>query len=73
MPKPTYARKDCLFCRKHISFVDYKDINLLSKYTTHWGQIEMAKKTGTCHKHQRLVSASIKQARHLALMPFTTK
>lgn len=68
-----FAKKDCLFCRKKMVELDYKDVSLLQKYITYWGKIETARKAGTCHKHQRAVSAAIKRARHLALLPFTTK
>ncbi len=73
MPKPYTAKKECYFCKKRLNTVDYRDVALLQKYTSHWGRIESAKKSGTCHKHQRLVDNAIKRARHLALMPFTTK
>jgi len=75
MAKPQFiAKKDCLFCRKKMVDVDYKeDVRLLQKYVTYWGKIETARRSGTCHKHQRSVSTAIKRARHLALLPFTTK
>lgn len=65
--------KECFFCKKRINFVDYKDASLLGRFTTHWGRIESARRAGTCHKHQRLLGTAIKRARHLALIPFTTK
>lgn len=73
MPPSKYVKKECLFCKKRISVVDYKDPGFLQKYTTHWARIESAKRSGTCHRHQRLVSEAIKYARHMALLPFTTK
>ena len=73
MPRPVQTRKECFFCKKHIETIDYKDVNLLTRFTTHWGRIEAARKAGTCHKHQRQVAQAIKQARHIALLPFTTK
>jgi small subunit ribosomal protein S18 len=29
-----------------------------------------SKKTGTCSKHQRMVSQALKRARHMSLLPF---
>lgn len=72
MPR-TNTRKECYFCKKHLTQVDYKDVGLLQKYVSHWSRIEAAKKSGACLKHQRLISQAIKRARHLALLPFTTK
>jgi small subunit ribosomal protein S18 len=65
--------KECFFCKKHIRVVDYKDVSLLTRYTTHWGRIESGRRSGACHKHQRSIGTAIKRARHLALLPFTTK
>lgn len=73
MARQVYVKKECFFCKKRISSVDYKDVALLQRFTSHWGRIESARKSGTCHKHQRLVSEAIKHARHIALLPFTTK
>lgn len=73
MPAPKYVKKECFFCKKRIDVIDYKDVSLLQRYTTHWARIESAKKSGTCHKHQRALGTAIKQARHMALLPFTTK
>ncbi len=73
MPKPYTAKKECFFCKKRIQEIDYKDVALLQKFTSHWGRIESARKSGTCHRHQRPLSTAIKYARHMALLPFTTK
>ena len=53
--------------------VDYKDVNLLRKFTSPEGKILPRRITGTCPKHQRQLSAAIKQARILALLPFVEK
>ncbi len=73
MPGPKYVKKECFFCKKRIEVIDYKDVALLQRFTTHWGRIESARKSGTCHRHQRQVSEAIKYARQMALLPFTTK
>ncbi len=73
MPKPYFTKKECFFCKKRINTVDYKDVALLQKFTSHWGRIESARKSGTCHRHQRMLGTAIKQSRHMALIPFTTK
>jgi small subunit ribosomal protein S18 len=65
--------KSCFFCADNIEVVDYKDVILLRKFINTAGKILPRKKTGTCSKHQRLVSKSIKQARILSLLPFVAK
>jgi small subunit ribosomal protein S18 len=48
-------------------------VNLLRQFTARsGGRIVARRKTGTCAKHQRLLSTAIKRARHLAFLPYTT-
>lgn len=69
-------RKVCSFCQaqKHSETkvtVDYKDYDLLKKYVSNdRGKILPRRVTGTCAKHQRLVTVAIKRARHMAILPF---
>jgi small subunit ribosomal protein S18 len=53
--------------------VDYKDIAFLNQFTSPYAKIFDRKRTGTSAKFQRKITTSIKRARHMALMPFTTK
>jgi len=50
--------------------IDYKDITYLSKFVTPQAQILSRKRTGFCSQCQRELKKAIKQARHMALMPF---
>ena len=60
----------CAFCGVE-GEVDYKDVNRLSKYISERGKILPRRVTGTCAKHQRMVTTAIKRARNLALLPYT--
>lgn len=62
-------KKPCRLCRDNRE-IDYKDINLLQKYTDRSGKIVPKFKSGNCAKHQRLIAKAIKRARNLALLPF---
>ena len=53
--------------------IDYKDINKLRKYVTERGKILPRRISGNCAKHQRMLTVSIKRARNIALLPFTTR
>ncbi len=64
-------RKVCFFCANHMDFVDYKDIDLLTRYVSDKGKILPRRVTGTCAKHQRTLTLGIKRARIMALLPFT--
>ena len=64
-------RKVCLFCEDKIDHIDYKDIARLRRYMSERGKILPRRVTGTCARHQRELTTSIKRARHLALLPYS--
>ncbi|GAA0079227.1 30S ribosomal protein S18 [Clostridium sp. CTA-5] len=66
-------KKVCAFCADKAESIDYKDINKLRKYVTERGKILPRRISGTCAKHQRQLTDSIKRARNIALLPFTTE
>ena len=51
-------------------FVDYKDLDLLSKLTNRHGRIVSRRKTGCQATSQHAVSKAVKRARFMALMPY---
>jgi small subunit ribosomal protein S18 len=65
-------RKFCKFCDEKIPFIDYKDVRLLSGYVPERGKILPRRISGTCAAHQRELQQSIKRARAIALLPYTT-
>jgi small subunit ribosomal protein S18 len=64
-------KKVCNFCRDKATHIDYKDIGKLRKYTSERGKILPKRITGTCAKHQRMVTEAIKRARSIALLPYS--
>ena len=70
----TSRRKVCQFCHDHVREIDYKDASrFMKRYISDRGKIEPRRKTGTCAKHQRRFSVALKQARHMALLPYTAE
>jgi small subunit ribosomal protein S18 len=65
-----HRRKVCAFCADASKVIDYKEPKKLRGFISDRGKIEPRRKTGTCAKHQRILSLAIKRARHLALLPF---
>ncbi len=63
-------KKQCSFCAEKIDYIDYKDIARLRKCISERAKILPRRITGTCAKHQRQVTTSIKRARHVALLPY---
>ncbi len=61
----------CRFCRDKVKYVDYKDIDTLSKLLTNRGKIFSRKRSGNCAGCQRKVKQAIKRARFMALLPYT--
>lgn len=79
MPRPqgrrqfSLGRKKCNFCRKKILYIDFKDSGLLSKYLTNWGKLKSGRDTGTCSRHQRMLTDAIKRARFMAVLPYVKR
>lgn len=70
-PRFFTRRKVCAFCVDHVTAIDYKDVSKLRRYISDRARMEPRRRTGTCARHQRVLSTAIKRARHLALLPFT--
>jgi len=70
--RPTDIRvKGCYFCENKKEIIDYKDEKQMRRYTDERGKLVDRRKTGLCARHQRLIVAGIKRARHIALLPFS--
>lgn len=63
----------CSFCADGTRAIDYKQIDLLRRYVTDQGKIRGRRQTGTCARHQRMLSRAVKRARHMALIPFASE
>ena len=55
-----------------ITTVDYKDTALLRKFISDRGKIRARRVTGNCVQHQRDVAIAVKNAREVALLPYTS-
>jgi len=66
-------RKVCRFCAEKTLPIDYKWADILEDFISERGRIVPSRTTGTCAKHQRRLKAAIKQARNVALLPYTRK
>ena len=66
-------RKFCIFCKERTRYVDYKDVATLRKFVSDRGKIRARRVTGNCTQHQRDVASAVKNAREMALLPFSTR
>jgi len=66
-------RKVCIFCKDRVTYVDYKDLPTLRKFVSERGKIRARRVTGNCAQHQRDVASAVKNAREVALLPYSTR
>jgi len=64
-------RKFCRFTADKVTYIDYKDVETLKQFITENGKIVPSRITGTKARYQRQLTLAIKQARYLAIMPYT--
>jgi small subunit ribosomal protein S18 len=64
--------KACAFCKDNVKGIDYKDTNLLRKFISDRGKIRARRVTGNCTQHQRDIAMAVKNAREVALLPYTS-
>ncbi len=63
----------CIACQKNIVRFDYKNSRELRNFLNPELEIKKGKYSNLCKKHQRRLAQAIKIARHLALLPTTSK
>ena len=71
--RPRGKAKVCFFCKEQVTWIDYKDVNLLKRFMSDRGKIRSRRVTGNCAQHQCDVQVAIKIAREVALMPYTQR
>ena len=64
-------RKICRYCADKSQKIDYKDVDNLRYYLSERGKIVPRRISGTCAAHQRQIAEAIKNARQIALLPYT--
>ncbi|CAN5563009.1 30S ribosomal protein S18 [soil metagenome] len=72
-PLRNKKKKYCQFCADKATYVDYKDIALLRRFLSERGKIRARRVTGNCPQHQRFVATAVKNAREMALIPYSSR
>ncbi len=70
-PLDNQKQKHCYFKANNIKEIDYKDVELLRRFTSSYGKIVPRKRSGVSAKYQRKLATAIKRARFMALLPYT--
>ena len=66
-------KKVCALCANKDLVLDYKNADVMKKFINDKGKILPRRTTGACAKHQRDITLAVKRARHIAILPYTTK
>ncbi|NJP27633.1 30S ribosomal protein S18 [Microbispora hainanensis] len=56
-----------------VSYVDYKNTDLLRKFISDRGKIRSRRVTGVTVQQQRQIARAIKNAREMALLPYASQ
>ena len=64
------SRKRCYFTDNKITYIDFKDFEMLKKFISERGKILPRRVTGTKAYFQKHLAAAIKRARFMALLPY---
>ncbi|UDQ99220.1 30S ribosomal protein S18 [Lentisphaerota bacterium WC36G] len=60
--------KICRLCENKVNYIDFKNADLLKKFQTENGKILPRRITGTCLRHQKMLSGAVKRARIISLV-----
>ncbi|HEY1967226.1 MAG TPA: 30S ribosomal protein S18 [Pseudonocardia sp.] len=71
-PPREFKKKVCAFCKDKAQDINYKDTGLLRRYLSDRGKIRPRRVSGNCRQHQRDVAVAVKNAREVALLPYTS-
>lgn len=63
-------RKQDFFKRNKIQHIDYRDVDLLSRFLNQSGKIQPRRRTGLTAENQKDLARAIKRSRFMALMPY---
>lgn len=68
-----FKKKTSVLVTDKVEFVDYKDVNLLQRFVSDRSKIRNRRVTGNDVQQQRDIANAIKNAREMALIPYTKR
>lgn len=66
-------KRTSILTQEKVTYVDYKDVNLLRRFQSDRAKIRARRVTGNDSQQQSEVAAAIKNAREMALLPYTSR
>ena len=68
-----FKKKTSVLVTEKVEFVDYKDVNLLQRFVSDRSKIRNRRVTGNDVQQQRDIANAVKNAREMALLPYTKR
>jgi small subunit ribosomal protein S18 len=66
-------KKTSVLVQESVEYIDFKDVNLLRRFMSDRAKIRARRVTGNDAQQQREVARAIKNAREMALLPYTNR
>jgi small subunit ribosomal protein S18 len=71
--KRPVKKKTSVLITESVTYVDYKDVNLLRRFMSERAKIRSRRVTGNSQQQQREVARAIRVAREMALLPYSVR
>jgi small subunit ribosomal protein S18 len=68
-----FKKKTSVLVTDKVDYVDYKDVNLLTRFVSDRSKIRNRRVTGNTVQQQRDIANAIKNSREMALLPYTKR
>ena len=68
-----FKKKTSILLTDKIEYIDYKDVNLLTRFVSDRSKIRNRRVTGNTVQQQREIANAIKNSREMALIPYTKR
>ena len=65
-------KKVSVLVQERVEYIDYKDVNLLQRFLSDRSKIRGRRVNGNDEQQQREIAQAIKNAREMALLPYTS-
>jgi small subunit ribosomal protein S18 len=66
-------KRTSILTQEKVTYVDYKDVNLLRRFQSDRAKIRARRVTGNDSQQQAEIATAIKNAREMALLPYTSR
>jgi small subunit ribosomal protein S18 len=68
-----FKKKTSVLVTDKVDYIDYKDVNLLNRFVSDRSKIRNRRVTGNTVQQQRDIANAVKNAREMALLPYTKR